>query len=201
MRRDAISGLANRGGRGREQNIVRTVCGQKMRIAQISPLYESVPPKLYGGTERIVSYLTEELVELGHDVTLFASGDSVTEARLVVASEEALRHRSTRVQDPTMHHVRLLEMVFSEASRFDILHFHIDYLHLPLSRRHKGISLTTLHGRLDLGDLVALFKRFSDLPVVSISDAQRLPLEWLELVWNRISWNSRAPIFVPRKAG
>lgn len=150
-----------------------------MRIAQISPLYESVPPKLYGGTERIVSYLTEELVELGHDVTLFASGDSVTEARLVVGSEEALRHRSTRVQDPTMHHVRLLEMVFSEASRFDILHFHIDYLHLPLSRRHKGISLTTLHGRLDLGDLVALFKRFSDLPVVSISDAQRLPLEWL----------------------
>ena len=101
-----------------------------MRIAQISPLYESVPPKLYGGTERIVSYLTEELVALGHEVTLFASGDSITEARLVAATEQALREPGMQVQDPIAHHVRLVEMVFEQASCFDILHFHLDYLHL-----------------------------------------------------------------------
>jgi glycosyltransferase involved in cell wall biosynthesis len=150
-----------------------------MRIAQVSPLYESVPPKLYGGTERIVSYLTEELVGLGHEVTLFASGDSITEARLVAATEQALRESGMRVQDPIAHHVRLVEMVFEEAAAFDILHFHLDYLHLPLAKRHEGISLTTLHGRLDIPDLVPMFRCFSDHPVVSISDAQRAPLEWL----------------------
>lgn len=150
-----------------------------MRIAQISPLYESVPPKLYGGTERIVSYLTEELVELGHEVTLFASGDSVTQARLVAATEQGLRERGMRVQDPIAHHVRLLEMVFAEASCFDILHFHLDYMHLPLAKRHDGICVTTLHGRLDIADLVPMFRCFSEHPVVSISDAQRAPLEWL----------------------
>ena len=150
-----------------------------MRIAQISPLYESVPPKLYGGTERIVSYLTEELVGLEHEVTLFASGDSITEARLVAATEQALREPGMRVQDPIAHHVRLIEMVFEEASCFDILHFHLDYLHLPLAKRHDGISVTTLHGRLDIADLVPVFKCFSDHPMVSISDAQRAPLEWL----------------------
>jgi glycosyltransferase involved in cell wall biosynthesis len=103
-----------------------------MKIAQISPLYESVPPKGYGGIERIVSYLTEELVALGHEVTLFASADSETKARLVAVKEAGLRLQSPPVRDPIIHHVHLLEMAFAAAAEYDILHFHLDYLHLPL---------------------------------------------------------------------
>src|SRR5438132_13431244 len=109
--------------------------GQKMRIAQISPLYENVPPKFYGGTERIVAYLTEELVDLGHDVTLFASGESHTKSQLVAVTEAGLRLQDPPVRDPTMHHLRLLEMVFAQAAEYDILHFHLDYLHLPFAKR------------------------------------------------------------------
>jgi glycosyltransferase involved in cell wall biosynthesis len=157
----------------------RTSAEQKMRIAQISPLYESVPPKLYGGTERIVSYLTEELVELGHDVTLFASGDSRTKAQLVAVTETGLRLQNSHVRDPIAYHVRLIENVFAEAAQFDILHFHLDYLHLPLAKRHSATSVTTMHGRLDMPELASLFVRYSEMPVVSISDAQRAPLNWL----------------------
>jgi glycosyltransferase involved in cell wall biosynthesis len=148
-----------------------------MRIAQVAPLYESVPPALYGGTERVVSYLTEELVQQGHEVTLFASGDSVTKARLVPCSEGALR-LNARVSDPLAHHFVLLEEVFARADAFDIVHFHIDYLHFPFSRRQTTPHVTTLHGRLDLPELTPLHKIFSEMPLVSISNAQRLPLPW-----------------------
>jgi glycosyltransferase involved in cell wall biosynthesis len=150
-----------------------------MRIAQVSPLYESVPPQLYGGTERVVSYLTEELVRQGHDVTLFASGDSKTAARLVPCCPRALRLAPGCI-DMLAHHVVMLERVFAELGRFDVVHFHIDYLHFPLSRRYRAPHLTTLHGRLDLPDLVPLYRQFPDMPVVSISDAQRAPLPYLD---------------------
>ncbi|MGH7793951.1 MAG: glycosyltransferase family 4 protein [Candidatus Binatia bacterium] len=149
-----------------------------MRIAQVAPLYERVPPLLYGGTERVVSYLTEELVRQGHDVTLFASGDSVTQAKLVACSERSLR-LDKRIVDPLAHHFLLLEEVFTRAGDFDILHFHIDYLHFPFSRRQNTRHLTTLHGRLNMTDLIPLYRKFGDVPVVSISRAQRQPLPWL----------------------
>ncbi|HEY6559482.1 MAG TPA: glycosyltransferase family 4 protein [Polyangiaceae bacterium] len=146
-----------------------------MRIAQVAPLYESVPPRTYGGTERVVSYLTEELVELGHDVTLFASGDSVTKAELVPCCAQALR-LGPKNTDATAQHMLLLEKVMQRADEFDVVHFHVDYLHFPLSRRQQLTQLTTLHGRLDLPDLAAVYSEFNDMPVVSISDAQREPL-------------------------
>jgi glycosyltransferase involved in cell wall biosynthesis len=149
-----------------------------MRIAQVAPLYESVPPKLYGGTERVVSWLTEELVALGHDVTLFASGDSLTTARLVAACPQALRLNPHCV-DQLAHHVHLLEQVLRDRDEFDLIHFHIDYLHFPVSRNERLSHISTLHGRLDIPDLVPLYNEFSEMPVVSISDAQRAPLPWL----------------------
>lgn len=150
-----------------------------MKIAQVAPLAESVPPRLYGGTERIVSILTEELVRLNHDVTLFASGDSQTNARLVPACEVALRLSSEPVVDSIAHYIRLLELVFRQAHEFDILHFHIDYLHFPLTRRQSIPALTTLHGKLTIPDLVPLYREFADMPVVSISDSQRQHLPWI----------------------
>ncbi len=149
-----------------------------MKIAQVAPLYESVPPKYYGGTERVVSYLSEELLKQGHEVTLFASGDSVTKAHLIAPCRRSLRLDKHCV-DQLAHHVLMLEMVFREPDRFDIIHFHIDYLHFLLSRRYKVPHLTTLHGRLDIPDLVPLYQEFRDMPVVSISNAQREPLPWL----------------------
>lgn len=146
-----------------------------LRIAQVAPLYESVPPALYGGTERVVSYLTEELVRQGHDVTLFASGDSVTAARLVPITPRALR-LDTDCVDQLAHHVVMLEEVFGRSDEFDVIHFHIDYLHFPLSRRSDLARVTTLHGRLDLPDLKPLYELYRDEPVVSISDNQRRPL-------------------------
>jgi glycosyltransferase involved in cell wall biosynthesis len=146
-----------------------------MRIAQVAPLYESVPPRCYGGTERVVSYLTEELVRQGHEVTLFASGDSVTIAHLISQCPHSLR-LDTRCIDQLAHHILMLERVLQNASHFDIIHWHIDYLHFPLSRRQSTPHVTTLHGRLDIPDLVPLFQEFNDVPVISISHAQREPL-------------------------
>lgn len=146
-----------------------------MKIAQVAPLYESVPPKTYGGTERVVSYLTEELVGLGHDVTLYAAGDSITSARLVSPCEKSLR-LDERCIDPIAHHFVLLDMIARDYVDYDIVHFHIDYLHFPVSRCWGFPQLTTLHGRLDLPDLPALYQRYREMPVVSISDAQRKPL-------------------------
>jgi glycosyltransferase involved in cell wall biosynthesis len=149
-----------------------------MRIAQVAPLIESVPPQLYGGTERVVSYLTEELVRQGQDVTLFASGDSVTQAKLAACCPRSLRLDADSV-DALAHHILMLERIVQRAGDFDIIHFHIDYLHFPLSRRMGRAHLTTLHGRLDLPDLVPLYQEFREMPVVSISDDQRGPLPWL----------------------
>ena len=146
-----------------------------MRIAQVAPLYESVPPTLYGGTERVVSYLTEELVHLGHEVTLFASGDSKTNAKLVAACPRAL-WRDADCRETLPHHIRLMELVFADVSRFDVIHFHCDYLHLPLLRRDPCASVTTLHGRLHAPDLRPLFAAYPEVPLVSISDDQRRPL-------------------------
>jgi len=149
-----------------------------MRIAQVAPLYESVPPKFYGGTERVVSYLTEELIKQGHDVTLFASGDSLTKARLVPVCKQSLRLDQSCI-DPLAHHLILVERVLEEKDNFDLIHFHIDYLHFPRTRKGEVVTLTTLHGRLDIPDLAPLYQRFRDVPVVSISNSQRSPLPWL----------------------
>jgi glycosyltransferase involved in cell wall biosynthesis len=148
-----------------------------MRIAQVAPLYESVPPKYYGGTERVVSYLTEELMRQGHETTLFASGDSETQARLVAACPQSLR-LDKRCRDQMARHYVMLEDVFQRAAEFDIIHFHVDYLHFPHSRREAVTHVTTLHGRLDLPDLVPLYQEFREMPVISISNAQREPLPW-----------------------
>ena len=146
-----------------------------MKIAQIAPLAESVPPKLYGGTERVVSYLTEELVRLGHDVTLFASGDSETSANLVACSRRALR-LDAAIRDPLAPVTLMLEQVRRRAPEFDLLHFHLEHVHFPLFRPLARKTVTTVHGRLDLAELAPLYREFSDMPLVSISDSQRAPL-------------------------
>jgi len=146
-----------------------------MRIAQIAPLHEAVPPKLYGGTERVVSFLTEELVTEGHDVTLFASGDSVTSARLHAVWPRALR-LDPSIRDPIAPHMLLMEEVYRRAQDFDVLHFHMDYWPFSLFQRQRVPFVTTLHGRLDLPELQPVFNTFPSLPVVSISNSQRRPL-------------------------
>jgi glycosyltransferase involved in cell wall biosynthesis len=146
-----------------------------VKIAQIAPLMESVPPRLYGGTERVVSFLTEELVRQGHDVTLFASGDSITAAELVSCAPEALRLDS-RVRDHIPYHMIMLDRLRERMEEFDILHFHIDQFQYPLFRAHAQRTVTTLHGRQDLPDLKALYSYFHDMPLVSISNDQRRPV-------------------------
>ena len=155
-----------------------------MRIAQIAPLAESVPPKLYGGTERVVHYLTEELVRQGHEVTLFASGDSRTSARLIAAVPHALR-LDPHVRDPLPHVMLQMEQVRRRAREFDVLHFHVDIVHFPIFRELRTRTLTTLHGRLDLPNLVAFYGEFRDMPLASISRDQRryLPeVNWIGTV-------------------
>src|SRR5581483_6870941 len=143
--------------------------GFPLKIAQIAPLFESVPPRLYGGTERVVAYLTDELVRLGHDVTLWASGDSRTLARLQPARSVAMRLDPT-CEDAYAAHILMLERFAQHADEYDIAHFHVDCLHFPLVRRLAVPHLTTLHGRLDLPDLEPLYREFREIPVVSISD-------------------------------
>lgn len=150
---------------------------ERLKIAQVAPLYESVPPKYYGGTERVVSYLTEALVSLGHEVTLYASGDSTTTAKLRPVCQTALRLDETSV-DGYANHVLLAEKIFQESSEFDIVHSHIDYLAYPLLRRMDTPRVTTLHGRLDIPNLQGLYREFADEPVISISNRQRLDLPW-----------------------
>ncbi len=145
-----------------------------MKIAQIAPLMESVPPKMYGGTERIVSYLTEELIRQGHDVTLFASGDSKTRARLIPGSSHALRLAGCC--DPLPHHLLMLDNIRQYADDFDALHFHIDYLQYLILPGIADRCITTLHGRTDLADQQPFYRRFSDVSLVSISDDQRTPM-------------------------
>ena len=143
-----------------------------LRIAQIAPLHERVPPKLYGGTERVVSFLTEELVRQGHDVTLFASGDSKTSANLIRCSDMALRLNPS-VRDTLPYHMIMLDEVRRRIDQFDALHFHIDVLHGPLVRDIADRTLTTLHGRLDLPDLASFYAAFRELPLVSVSNDQQ----------------------------
>jgi len=165
-----------------------------MKIAQIAPLIESVPPEAYGGTERVVSYLTEALVAQGHDVTLFASGDSVTSARLVPVVEHGLRLAPDR-PNWVMWHTMMVDRVFEQAADFDVLHFHIDFLHYPLAQRCMKPCVTTLHGRLDLKDLLPLHTHFQAHPLVSISDSQRGPLlhaNWCGTVYHGLPTNMYA---------
>jgi glycosyltransferase involved in cell wall biosynthesis len=152
-----------------------------MRIAQIAPLYESCPPKLYGGTERVVSYLTEDLVAAGHDVTLFASGDSQTSARLISPCDHAIRLQPDGA-DGVAYHTLMMHQVSKRISEFDILHFHTDYLHFNAFERYAPKTLTTLHGRLDAPSMSAILAEFPMMPLVSISDAQRLPVPWANWV-------------------
>ncbi|HEV8309781.1 MAG TPA: glycosyltransferase family 4 protein [Methylomirabilota bacterium] len=153
-----------------------------MRIAQVAPLYEPVPPVQYGGTERVVSYLTEELVRRGHAVTLFASGDSQTSAELVASAPKALR-LDPDARDPLAPHILQLAQVFERAREFDLIHCHVDYVAFPYARLVGTPTLHTLHGRLDLPHLGPVFRHFRDVPLVSISDAQREPLRPLGLDW------------------
>lgn len=161
-----------------------------LRIAQIAPLYESVPPKLYGGTERVVAYLTDELINQGHKVTLFASGDSITKARLIPICQDALRLHTPL--DPLAYHILQLQEVFERVHEFDILHFHTDYLHFPFTYSRDLTTITTLHGRLDIDDLIPIYNKFRKVPVVSISNAQREPVpmaNWIGTVHHGLPLN------------
>jgi glycosyltransferase involved in cell wall biosynthesis len=173
---------------------------KKMRIAQIAPLMESVPPRLYGGTERVVSHLCEALVQLGHDVTLFASGDSVTSARLVACTKEAIR-LNPAVQDHIPYYMIMLDKLRRSAHLFDILHFHIDALQMPLFRDLSSKTVTTLHGRQDLPDLLPLYRAFPEMPLVSISNAQREPVadaNFVDTIYHGLPLDLLAPNFEPR---
>lgn len=165
-----------------------------MKIAQIAPLVESVPPTLYGGTERVVSWLTEELVAQGHDVTLFASGDSVTAATLVPVAPRGLRLDG--IHNSLPYNLIMLDQVASRMDEFDILHFHIDFFHYPLFRRMAHKTLTTLHGRQDLPELPAIYRAFPHMPLVSISNHQRgpvPPVNWMGTVYHGLPENLLAP--------
>ena len=152
-----------------------------MRVALVSPLHESVPPRLYGGTERVVAYLADELVALGHDVTLYASADSRTRARLRPMAPRGLR-LDPDVHDPEAHHVAMVARVAEDADAFDVVHFHLDYVHFPVVRSAHLRALTTEHGRLDIPDLQPLFGEFGDMALASISDAQRQPVAFAHWV-------------------
>jgi glycosyltransferase involved in cell wall biosynthesis len=171
-----------------------------MKIAQIAPLTESVPPRLYGGTERIVSYLTDELVRLGHEVTLFASADSVTAAELVGCASMGLRLDGS-VRDPIPYYMLMLDRVRRLAQEFDILHFHIDQFHFPLFAQMADRTVTTLHGRQDCPDLKPLYIGFNGMPLVSISNDQRRPIakaNFVGMVHHGIPTNLYTPIYNPR---
>src|SRR5215469_14985072 len=166
-----------------------------MRIAQIAPLTEAIPPKFYGGTERVVSWLTEELVALGHDVTLFASGDSQTAANLQTVWPKALRFDAT-IRDPNALHMAMLEQVLQQAEEFDFLHFHLDYYPFSAFAQQSTPFVTTLHGRLDLREHQVVFKTFRETPIVSISDAQRRPVPfagWVRTIHHGLPENLLTP--------
>jgi glycosyltransferase involved in cell wall biosynthesis len=166
-----------------------------MHIAQVAPLTEAIPPKLYGGTERVVSWLTEELIALGHEITLFASGDSVTKAQLEATWPRSLRLDGS-VRDPNALHIVMLELVYRRASEFDLIHFHLDYYPFSLFSRQSTPFVTTLHGRLDLPEHQPVFDAFSSVPVVSISNAQRRALpqaNWVRTVHHGLPENLLRP--------
>lgn len=171
-----------------------------MKIAQVAPLIESVPPKLYGGTERVVSYLTEELVSQGHDVTLFASGDSITDANLIACCETSLRS-NPKVRDPLPYYMIMIDKIRRIASSFDVIHFHIDQFQFPLFRTIAHKTLTTLHGRQDLPDLQLLYRAFPEMGLVSISDSQRTPIPFANFagtIYHGLPQDLYQPTFNPR---
>src|SRR5467141_1139771 len=171
-----------------------------MKIAQIAPLMESVPPRLYGGSERIVSYVADELVRLGHQVTLFASGDSVSRADLVPCVPAALR-LDANVRDVIPYYMLMLDRVRELADEFDTLHFHIDQFHFPLFRPIAERTVTTLHGRQDLHDLKPLYVGFSEMPLISISDGQRKPIlgsNFVATVYHGLPLNLLEPTYHAR---
>src|SRR5437773_186744 len=166
-----------------------------MRIAQVAPLTEAVPPKLYGGTERVVHWLTEELVALGHDVTLYASGDSCTSGKLEALWPKALRLDGS-IRDPNALHMLMLERVRRQAADFDFLHFHLDYYPFSLFSRQSTPFVTTLHGRLDLPEHQPVFSAFSSIPVISISNSQRRPIPqagWVRTIHHGLPENLLVP--------
>ncbi len=159
-----------------------------MRIAQVAPLTESVPPRTYGGTERVVSYLTESLVAQGHEVTLYASGDTVTSAKLRAGCPRSLR-TDPEAGDTVHVHLQMMQGILAEAANFDVIHFHTGWCEFPVFANHPTPCLTTLHGPLDVPDIQARLRQVPDFSFVSISDAQRLPLpsaNWLGTVYNGI---------------
>jgi len=149
-----------------------------MKIAQVTPLYEAVPPKLYGGTERVVAHLTDALVDLGHEVTLFASAEARTKARLVPVRDQAIRLDPAPLKSDLASHMTMLSEVLRRADDFDVIHFHTDMIHFPFFQRIAGKTLTTLHGRLDMKDLAEVYERWPEFGLVSISDDQRRPLDF-----------------------
>lgn len=167
-----------------------------MKIAQISPLYEAVPPKLYGGTERIVAFLSDALVELGHDVTLFSSGDSQTKAELVSVRDRAIRLDPSPLKSDLAAHLIQLSELRKRAHLFDVIHFHVDLLHFPFFEDLAQRTVTTLHGRLDLKDLPEVYRRFPQYPLVSISESQRRPLAYANWV-NTVHHGVPSDLFVP----
>lgn len=174
-----------------------------MKIAQIAPLYEAVPPKLYGGTERIVAHLTDALVELGHQVTLFAGADARTHATLVPVREQAIRLDPHPLKSDLAAHLSMLHEVRRRADEFDVLHFHVDLLHFPFFEDIAGRTVTTLHGRLDLTDLPAAYWRWPQFPLISISNSQRKPLRfarWLGTVQHGLP-SSLYPLSAAPKGG
>ena len=173
-----------------------------MKIAQVAPLYEAVPPKLYGGTERVVAHLTDALVELGHDVTLFASADAQTKAQLVPVRDQAIRLDPTLLKSDLAAHLSTLSEVRRRAEAFDVIHFHTDMIHFPFFDTMAGKTVTTLHGRLDLKDLASVYQRWPQFPLVSISDDQRRPLpfaNWAATVQHGM--NASLYAFQPRSEG
>ena len=147
-----------------------------MKIAQVTPLYEAVPPKLYGGTERVVAHLTDALVDLGHEVTLFASADARTKAKLIPVRDQAIRLDPSLLKSDLAAHMTMLSEVMDRVDDFDVVHFHTDMIQFPMFRKYADKTLTTLHGRLDMKDLPEVYERFSEFGLVSISDDQRRPL-------------------------
>lgn len=170
-----------------------------LRIAQVAPLYEAVPPKLYGGTERIVAHLTDALVDLGHDVTLFAAAGAGTRAKLVPVRGEPIRLDQAPLKSDLASHLSMLHEVHSRRSEFDIIHFHTDMLHFPLFDQCAERTVTTLHGRLDMNDLAGVYDRWPAFPLVSISDHQRLPLadaNWVKTIHHGVVRYEESPAVV-----
>jgi glycosyltransferase involved in cell wall biosynthesis len=171
-----------------------------MRIAQVAPLYESIPPRLYGGTERIVAYLADALVELGHDVTVFTSADAVTKARLLSTRDQALRLDPAPLKSDLAAHLCMVHELRRHLDEFDVLHFHTDMVHFPFFEAIATRTLTTLHGRLDIKDLSECYQRWPHYPLVSISDSQRAPMpsaNWLDTVPHGLPENLYRPVAKP----